>query len=240
MRLMVLAACGLMFFVGVSYILHDQAISIKAPVNPMGAGFSAVYGVEQNQPQPETPAQSNAISQAQPPAQAPGAQTISGAIPVPEALQRVPWAGPEQVVLWQNPTHPNVELHDGIEHAIVQIDPAHLSSLHPGQTLIMPLPDGAPEVHAVITETFNDAVGTHNWKTRVQNDLSNASVLITQGDQQTHIAVFTEAGSYTLIADNKTGRATLVDEGKLIARQAQFDDGVVLQEHPISLPPITP
>lgn len=240
MRLMALAASGLIFFIGVSYILHEQAISIKAPINPMGAGISAVAGVEQNQSQPEAPAQSNAITHAQPPAQAPGAEGSTGAIPLPDALQRVPWAGPEQLVLWQNPSHPNVEVHEGIEHIIVQIDPTHLTSLHPGQTLIMPLPDGAPEVHAVITETFNDAVGTHNWKTQVQNELPNASVLITQGDLQTHIAVFTEAGSYTLIADNKTGRATLVDEGKLIARQAQFDDGVVLQEHPTSLPPITP
>lgn len=104
----------------------------------------------------------------------------------------------------------------------------------------MPLPDGAPEVHALITDTFNDATGTHNWRASVQNDLPNASVLITQGAEQTHIAIFTEQGSYTLIADNKTGKATLVDEGKLIARQALVDDGVVLHEHPELTPPLSP
>ena len=104
----------------------------------------------------------------------------------------------------------------------------------------MPLPDGAPEVHALITDTFNDVTGTHNWRASVQNDLPIASVLITQGEQQTHIAIFTEQGSYTLIADNKTGKATLVDEGKLIARQALVDDGVVLHEHAELTPPLTP
>jgi hypothetical protein len=152
----------------------------------------------------------------------------------------VPWSGPAQLVLWQNNYPPVVEQAGGIEQILVQLNPQHLASLHPGQTLILPLPEGAPEVHALVTETFNDATGTHNWRAEVQNDVPNASVLITQGSVQTHIAIFTERGSYTLIADNKTGRASLVDEGKLIARQAMLDDGVVLQEHPNTAPPITP
>lgn len=152
----------------------------------------------------------------------------------------MPWSGPERVILWQNKSPPITQQHDGIEHILVQLDPQHLSSLHPGQTLVMPLPDGAPEVHALITDTFNDVAGTHNWRAQVQNGLPNASVFITQGSEQTHIALFTEQGSYTLIADNKTGKATLVDEGKLIARQAMVDDGVVLHEHPETTPPLTP
>lgn len=143
-------------------------------------------------------------------------------------------------MLWENSLPPVTRQQDGIEQILVQLDPAHLASLHPGQTLVMPLPDGAPEVHALITDTFNDVTGTHNWRASVQNDLPNASVLITQGEQQTHIAIFTEQGSYTLIADNKTGKATLVDEGKLIARQALVDDGVVLHEHAELTPPLTP
>ncbi|MFO1369558.1 MAG: hypothetical protein U1F46_11235 [Marinagarivorans sp.] len=143
-------------------------------------------------------------------------------------------------MLWENSVPPVSRQQDGIEQILVQLDPAHLASLHPGQTLVMPLPDGAPEVHALITDTFNDVTGTHNWRASVQNDLPNASVLITQGEQQTHIAIFTEQGSYTLIADNKTGKATLVDEGKLIARQALVDDGVVLHEHAELIPPLTP
>lgn len=142
--------------------------------------------------------------------------------------------------MWENSLPPVTRQQDGIEQILVQLDPAHLASLHPGQTLVMPLPDGAPEVHALITDTFNDVTGTHNWRASVQNDLPNASVLITQGEQQTHIAIFTEQGSYTLIADNKTGKATLVDEGKLIARQALVDDGVVLHEHAELTPPLTP
>ncbi|HEY6527604.1 MAG TPA: hypothetical protein VIZ65_02835 [Cellvibrionaceae bacterium] len=152
----------------------------------------------------------------------------------------MPWTGPERVVLWQNKIPPNTLQQDGIEQIIVQLDPQHLASLHPGQTLILPLPDGAPEVQALITDTFNDATGTHNWRAEIQNGLANASVFITQGSTQTHIAIFTEQGSYTLIADNKTGKATLVDEGKLIARQALVDDGVVLQAHPETTPPLTP
>lgn len=143
-------------------------------------------------------------------------------------------------MLWENSLPSVTRQQDGIEQILVQLDPAHLASLHPGQTLVMPLPDGAPEVHALITDTFNDVTGTHNWRASVQNDLPNASVLITQGEQQTHIAIFTEQGSYTLIADNKTGKATLVDEGKLIARQALVDDGVVLHEHAELTPPLTP
>lgn len=144
------------------------------------------------------------------------------------------------MVLWANQYPPITQQEDGIEQLVLQLDPQHLASLHPGQTLVMPLPDGAPEVHALITDTFNDATGTHNWRASVQNDLPNASVMITQGSTQTHIAIFTEQGSFTLIADNKTGKATLVDEGKLIARQALVDDGVVLHEHPELTPPLSP
>jgi hypothetical protein len=142
------------------------------------------------------------------------------------------------VVLWQNKSSPVTSEQDGIEQILLQLDPSHLASLHPGQTLVMPLPDGAPEVQALITDTFNDVSGTHNWRTSIQNDLPNASVLITQGREHTHIAIFTEQGSYTLIADNNTGKATMVDEGKLIARQALVDDGVVLHEHPELTPPL--
>ncbi len=161
-------------------------------------------------------------------------------IPIPEPLPQPSWTGPEQIVLWQNLYPPSTLERDGIEQINVQLDPAHLTSLHPGQTLILPLPDGAPQVEAIITDTFNDVNGTHNWRTRVQNHLPNASVLITQGSEKTHVAIFTEQGSYTLIADNKTGQASLVDEGKLIARQAPVDDGVVLHEHPELTPPLAP
>jgi hypothetical protein len=167
-------------------------------------------------------------------------ELVAGTIPVPAPTEHVPWSGPDQVVLWQNPTPSVVVQQDGIEQLLIQVDPQHLASLHPGQTLVLPLPEGAPEVHALITDTFNDALGTHNWRAEIQNGLPNASVLITQGNAQTHIAIFTERGSYTLIADNKTGKATLVDEGKLIARQALVDDGVVLHEHPELTPPIIP
>jgi hypothetical protein len=243
MRLMVLAAGGLMLFIAVSYVLHEKAVSIEVPSNSLGADAVSDAAVKQTSPasapSPKTPPSASPNSQSSP-SQASGPTAIASTLPVPEAAQTIPWTGPEELVLWQNAAHPQVEQKDGIEQIIVQINPQDLVSLHPGQTLVMPLPDGASQVRALITQTFNDALGTYNWKAQVQNDLPNASVFIVQGSQQTHIAIFTEAGSYTLIADNKTGRATLVDEGKLIARQAQFDDGVVVQEHATFIPPLMP
>jgi len=161
-------------------------------------------------------------------------------VSVPAPLNEVPWSGPETLVLWDNQNPTTRTQVDGIEQIEVRLKPQDLRSFRPGQTLVLPLPDGGPEVQALITDTFNDVNGTYNWKAVVQNGLPNASVLITQGQQQTHIAIFTEQGSYTLVADNVSGRATLVDEGKLIARQAMVDDGVVLQEHHELTPPLTP
>lgn len=244
MRLVALVAGGMMMFVAVNYILHEHSVVIYTPVNPMFtsvshqpvAQFQISHMIASTQPTATEP--SGKISQ--PVAAAIDDPISSGQMPIPREEAFTPWSGPDQLVLWENPAKAIVEYQDGIEHLIVQIDPQHLAGFRPGQTLVMPLPDGGPEVQALITSTFNDAMGTHNWQAQVQNDLPSASVLITQGPEQTHIALFTEKGSYTLVADNKTGRATLVDEGKLIARQVEFEDGIVLAEHPDFTPPIMP
>ncbi|MEY4590262.1 MAG: hypothetical protein RL497_2338 [Pseudomonadota bacterium] len=236
-----LVAAGFMCFVAVCYFLRERML-VNAPA------INHISSVEQLKPNAEfkknhlnsshSANKTDAILTAH--AETNNASADNTDIPVPQPLDRVPWAGPERVVLWQNSSPPVIEQRDGVEHLVLQLNPLHLTSLHPGQTLILPLPEGAPEVHALITNTFNDAEGTHNWNAIIQNDVPSASVLITQGKTQTHIAIFTERGSYTLIADNNTGKATLVDEGKLIARQAWVDDGVVLHEHHEIEPPLTP
>ncbi len=237
MRIVAAVVGGLMFFATVSYFLPGTPADHQKPASALGS--PAVTNVDDGQKLADINSSAHSPSAHSEVAPSPSRDAgVNSAIPIPGPLPQTLWAGPEQIVLWKNQYPPSTSEQDGIEQINLQLDPAHLVSLHPGQTLILPLPDGAPEVRALVTHTFNDVNGTHNWRAQVQNDLPNASVLITQGSEKTHIAIFTEQASYTLIADNKTGKATLVDEGKLIARQAMVDDGVVVQEHPEVTPPL--
>lgn len=153
------------------------------------------------------------------------APLAAAALPVPEVAAPAP-EGPAGLELWQAPTAAASTDLDGIPALVVRVDPKILHSLHVGQTLLLNVDDAGTQIAAEVASTYNDPQGVQVWQGSVKGGLPGSSLVIAQGQAQTHLLVTSEQGTYSAVIDHVTGEATIVDEGALMAGQASFDDAI--------------
>lgn len=147
-------------------------------------------------------------------------------VPVTGDDSRQNW--PAQVRLWDTMENDAPTTIDGVPATRLHVDPERLRQLHVGQTLELDIPHEGTTFEAKIASTHNDPGGVKVWRAELADGLEEAGVIITQGKVQTHLVIASEQGNYSVVIDNKTGESTLIDEAEINARQAPFDDGIVV------------
>lgn len=158
---------------------------------------------------------------------------------IPESVEESSRNWPDTVRLWQTAENDSSTIIDGMPATRLQVNPERLSQLHVGQTLSLEIPHEGITFEAKIASTHNDPGGVKVWRADIADGLDEAGVIISQGKIQTHLIIASEQGNYSVVIDNKTGESTLIDEGEINARQAPFDDGIVVGPPDEStLPPI--
>lgn len=160
-------------------------------------------------------------------------------LPIPQSVEDLSRNWPDTLRLWQAAENDSSTTVDGMPATRLQVDPERLRQLHVGQTLTLDIPHQGNTLEAKITSTHNDPGGVKVWRADIADAREEAGVIITQGKIQTHLIIASEKGNYSVVIDNKTGQSTLIDEGEINARQAPFDDGIVVGPPAEStLPPI--
>jgi hypothetical protein len=167
-------------------------------------------------------------------------QSIQTSMPVdPQALplQPAPQAAPlaQQLSLWQADQLSAGE-ENGIPVHYAELQPAALEDLSVGQTLELALPGRSQPLQALLSETRNTG-DTAVWQGSLLDGNGAETLTVVRGVKQTHIAVATLDGSYSVIVDNKTGKAVITDENE-IAQRSDPNDHVDYQ--PRELPPLAP
>jgi hypothetical protein len=146
---------------------------------------------------------------------------------LPEPLVDEGVVNRDEIELWQLPETEIEVTVDDLPAVKFDLDPAVLTSLHVGQIVRFPLPEGAGDIEAEILQTYNDPAGIQVWKGKVRNDVHQASLIITRGHVQTHIVIATTQGNYSAVVDNRSGDGTLINESTIHSRQLPYDDGIV-------------
>ena len=133
------------------------------------------------------------------------------------------------IVLWSDLTDAkDIEINT-VKAKQFDVDPSLLEQFHVGQNIEFETLGGQQTLNSRLTSTSNQLGGVAVWKGQIKNGHPNDNVIITRGKIETHVVVSTTEGTYTTIIDNKTGSATLVDEGEIIAGQLPTEDGIYVE-----------
>ncbi|MGQ7273283.1 hypothetical protein [Marinobacter sp. V034] len=163
------------------------------------------------------------------PAQAPAttaAQTTgsSTTMPLPEPVHHPKWPPQQRVELWQvDAADPDTTV-DGIPATKMTVEPELLSSMHVGQEVTLPIPALNRSVTATLTSTHNQINNVEVFKGPITDGNDKDNVIITRGKTNTHVIVATREGVFSATIDNRTGSATLTDEGDINGRIDTGDD----------------
>lgn len=166
------------------------------------------------------PAPANAAGQASPSAHPPttaNPQTTasSAAMPLPEPVHHPKWPPQQRVELWQvDAADPDTTV-DGIPATKMTVEPKLLSSMHVGQEVTLPIPALNRSVTATLTSTHNQINNVEVFKGPITDGSDKDNVIITRGKTNTHVIVATREGVFSATIDNRTGNATLTDEGDI-------------------------
>ena len=146
---------------------------------------------------------------------------------------------PDTVEFWSVDGHFSATEIDGVPATVLQIDSENLQRLRVGQTLIFPIPHLRSALEAQVLSTYNDPLGVKVWQGDLADSHPDAGFILSQGEHETHLVIFSETGSFSAVINNITGQATLIDEGEILSRQAHIDDGILLEPaEEMSPPPI--
>lgn len=167
-------------------------------------------------------------------ASAPPVPTSGAVPPLPEAAPTQ--AAPDHLQLWDGPFRPGRA--DQVSALEFKVDPRNLERLRTGQVLSFTLGDQRQPISAELRSTANPSPEVRTWQGAVLDREPQDNLIIARGPRQTHITVFTDATTYSVVVDNTTGEATLVDEGDLHEITVPYEDGIALPEVPDTLPPL--
>ncbi|ENO15381.1 hypothetical protein J057_08521 [Marinobacter nanhaiticus D15-8W] len=148
----------------------------------------------------------------------------SANMPLPEPIQRAPRQ--PRAELWQVDTKdPSTEV-NGIPATRISIAPQLLDAMHVGQEVTLPIPALNRSVTAKITSTHNQLDNVEVFKGPVTDGHPKDNVIITRGQTSTYVVVATREGTYSATIDNRTGNATLTDEGDITEGIHPGDDSI--------------
>lgn len=159
---------------------------------------------------------------------------VAGAVPLPEAVPTQ--VGPDHLQLWDGPFRSTRAAQ--VNALEFQVDPRDLEQLRTGQVVSFTLGDQRQPISAELQTTANPSPEVQTWQGAVLDREPQDNLIIARGPRQTHITVFTDATTYSVVVDNTTGEATLVDEGDLHEITVPYEDGIALPEVPDTLPPL--
>ena len=143
-----------------------------------------------------------------------GSSGSTGAnMPLPEPIQRP--ARQPRVELWQvDAKNASTEI-NGIPATRISVAPRLLEGMHVGQEVTLPIPALNRSVTAKITSTHNQLNNVEVFKGPITDGDPKDNVIITRGQTNTYVVVATREGTYSATIDNRTGNATLTDEGDI-------------------------
>lgn len=147
-------------------------------------------------------------------------------MPLPEPIQRAPRQ--PRAELWQvNATDPSTEV-NGIPATRISVAPQLLDGMHVGQEVTLPIPALNRSVTAKITSTHNQLNNVEVFKGPITDGHPKDNVIITRGQTSTYVVVATREGTYSATIDNRTGNATLTDEGDINEGIQPGDDSITV------------
>lgn len=160
------------------------------------------------------------------PAPAGSGRSGSASMPLPEPIPQAPRQ--PRAELWQvNAKDPSTEV-DGIPATRVDVEPQLLEGMHVGQELTLPIPGLNRSVTARITTTHNQLNNVEVFKGPITDGHPKDNVIITRGQTNTYVVVATREGVYSATINNRTGSATLTDEGDINEGILPGDDSITV------------
>ncbi|MES2817689.1 MAG: hypothetical protein V4812_01720 [Pseudomonadota bacterium] len=126
---------------------------------------------------------------------------------------------------------------DGIPVFYATLPPALLNSLHIGQTLSLALPGRRDPLRALLDQTRNGS-DVAIWQGSLVDGDPAETLTVVRGALETHLSVATLQGSYSVIIDNRSGKAVITDENELAARANPHGDAVDFQDGEQPRPPV--
>lgn len=147
-------------------------------------------------------------------------------MPLPEPIQRPPRQ--PRAELWQVDANTPATQVDGIPATRISVEPQLLDGMHVGQQVTLPIPALNRSVTARITSTHNQLNNVEVFKGPITDGHPKDNVIITRGQTNTYVVVATREGVYSAIIDNRTGNATLTDEGDINEGIQPGDDSVTV------------
>ncbi|MGP4845271.1 hypothetical protein ACTXGQ_14130 [Marinobacter sp. 1Y8] len=196
----------------------DKTVSQAAGQAPQSAPSTAAPG-----------AASQASATTSPPAStAPQTAGNKTSMPLPEPVHHPKWPPQQHVELWQvDSSDPDTTV-DGIPATKMTVEPELLSSMHVGQEVTLPIPALNRSVTATLTSTHNQLNNVEVFKGPITDGNDKDNVIITRGKTNTHVIVATREGVFSATIDNRTGAATLTDEGDINGMIDGGDDSVTV------------
>lgn len=180
-------------------------------------------------------AQQSPVPALTPPAALPRAVTAAAV----QSLQPKPVVAavaPDRLELWDS-AQLREGVEDGIPVAYATVPPALLNSLHLGQTLSLALPGRRDPLRALLEQTRNGS-GVAIWQGVLVDGDPAETLTLVRGALETHLSVATLQGSYSVIIDNRSGKAVITDENELAARANPHGDTLDYQDGEQPRPPI--
>lgn len=216
---------------GLTWLLYPQTQTEVAP--PEDAQAQA-QPQGQSTPAPPAPGNTKPASGSAPgpgpvvatPSPAGSGGSSSANMPLPEPIQRAPRQ--PRVELWRvNATDPSTEV-NGIPATRISVAPQLLDGMHVGQEVTLPIPALNRSVTAKITSTHNQLNNVEVFKGPITDGQPKDNVIITRGQTSTYVVVATREGTYSATIDNRTGNATLTDEGDINEGIQPGDDSMTV------------
>ncbi|WP_148864676.1 biofilm-associated metzincin protease inhibitor BamI [Marinobacter fonticola] len=218
---------------GLAWLIYPQAGDDEAVLNaqqtqaqPQPPAPPAAAPAHQGQSQtPSGPAPGPVVATPSPAPAGSGSRNTAN-MPLPEPIPRA--SRQPQAELWQVSTNAPATQVDGIPATRISVQPRVLDTMHVGQEVTLPIPNLNRSVTAKITSTHNQLNNVEVFKGPITDGHPKDNVIITRGQTSTYVVVATREGVYSATIDNRTGNATLTDEGDINEGIQPGDDSVTV------------